>query len=250
MTKSMETNDQQVCNECGRHCPMDALRCDRGRRAAGIILEDYESGESGEHRERGKYEERRDCRESGEHGNRGERGGRREHGGHGEHRERGNGRERGERRHRFHGLDTGAEGLEGLYARFMQCGHYLHHSGREDSSQRKILLILSENGGEMNQRELTEELGIHRASVSELLGKLENKGMIVRRQDEEDRRCARISLTEKGNEVLREDGRRQESPDLEQLFGILSEEEKNSLYTILGKLVKEWNGTSKDRAER
>lgn len=128
-----------------------------------------------------------------------------------------------------------------------QCGHLLFHNGKEYSSQRKILLILSENGGEMTQRELTEELGIHRASVSEVLGKLEKKEMITRSQDEQDRRRVQIALTEKGVNAVQEGKETREGQDTEKMFAVLSEEEKDSLYTILGKLLKEWNSGEKCR---
>ena len=146
--------------------------------------------------------------------------------------------------HHLHEFDTDADGDAGLYARLRQCGHYLFHNGKDHSSQRKVLMILSECDGEMTQRELTEKLGIQRASVSELLGKLEKKEYINRSQDEQDRRRVQISITEKGTAALQEETQTQNEQDL---FSILSEEEKNSLYVILGKLVQNWTGTEKHR---
>ena len=253
MTDIIESKEQQVCNECDRHCPMDDLRCGRGRRAAGLDVSEDRGGHGdregrkdrghGEHRQ-GDHEHGREHGGHGEHGWHGghEHGG--EHGGRGEH--GWNGEHRGHGRH-FHEFDTDAEGTAGLYARLRQCGHYLFHNGKDYSSQRKILLILSENGGEMTQRELTEELGIHRASVSEVLGKLEKKELITRSQDEQDRRRVQIALTEKGANTVQEGKDTREDQGIEKMFAVLSEEEKNSLYTILGKLLKEWNSGEKCR---
>ncbi|MGN1191895.1 MAG: hypothetical protein ACI4S0_04410, partial [Dorea sp.] len=57
MTEVNHINNQQVCNECDRHCPLDALRCGRGRKAAGQLNQDVEfsSRERGD-RERGDRE--------------------------------------------------------------------------------------------------------------------------------------------------------------------------------------------------
>ena len=99
----------------------------------------------------------------------------------------------------------------------------------------------------MTQRELTEELGIHRSSVSEVLGKLEKKELITRSQDEQDRRRVQIALTEKGANTVQEGKDTREDQGIEKMFAVLSEEEKNSLYTILGKLLKEWNSGEKCR---
>lgn len=99
----------------------------------------------------------------------------------------------------------------------------------------------------MTQRELTDELGIHRASVSEVLGKLEKKELIARSQDEQDRRRVQITLTKKGEKAVREGKNTREGQDAETLFAVLSEEEKECLRTILGKLIQEWNSGEKCR---
>lgn len=212
MKKIIESNNMQVCNECDRHCPVDALRCERGVRTVGYLT-DGTDDLFGDRHERGRHVEHRD---------RHERGGR--SGQHG----------------RVHEFDISAEGSEGLCARLRQCGHFLFHNGKDYSSQRKVLTLISEHSGEITQRELTGELGIHRASVSELLGKLEKKGFITRRQDDRDRRCVRISLTDKGTLSLQENIHAQSEQDLDKMFASLSEAEKNSLYAILGKLINAW----------
>ena len=151
--------------------------------------------------------------------------------------------------HHSHEFDTDADGDAGLYARLRQCGHYLFHNGKDHSSQRKVLMILSECNGEMTQRELTEKLGIRRASVSELLGKLEKKEYINRSQDEQDRRRVQITITDKGTAALQEEMQTQSGQNEQDLFSILSEEEKNSLYVILGKLVQNWTGSEKHQGK-
>ena len=64
-------------------------------------------------------------------------------------------------------------------------------------SQRRTLIVLYYSGG-MSQRELTERLNIRPASMSEVLAKLTNKGMICREPFPGDNRTSFVSLTEEG----------------------------------------------------
>lgn len=228
MTDINNKNEQQVCNECGRHCPLDALHCDRGRKAAGLL--DSDASSKGSHdahekrNERNEHDERREHNEHKEHNRRREHDECREH--------------NGRREHLSHHFDLEATGDAGLYARLRQCGHYLFHSGKEQSRQKNVLALLAEHTDGITQRELTEILGIHRASVSELLGKLEKKEFIVRTADEKDRRQVQVALTEKGKNELPDGSSKEHGPSI--LFEVLTDEEKTSLYSILGKLIQAW----------
>lgn len=210
MTDINNKNEQQVCNECGRHCPLDALHCDRGRKAAGLL--DSDASSKGSHDAHEKRNERNEHDERREHN--------------------------GRREHLSHHFDLEATGDAGLYTRLRQCGHYLFYSGKEQSRQKKVLALLAEHTDGITQRELTEILGIHRASVSELLGKLEKKGFIVRTADEKDRRQVQVALTEKGKNELPDGSSKEHGPSI--LFEVLTDEEKTSLYSILGKLIQAW----------
>lgn len=235
MTEMKNINENQVCNECGRHCPLTALHCDRGRRAAGLLDEEAKVGESEEHREHRSHEDRR---EHGRHEDRQGHESDKRRGSHEEERRNRNCEGRGRGHHFDCRFDLEAKGDAGLYARLCQCGHYLFHSGREKSAQKNVLAILAEHKDGITQRELTEILGIHRASVSELLGKLEKKGFVCRIPDEQDRRQVRVSLTENGKKELPEESAKNSGP--KELFSVLSEEEKTTLFNILDKLIQAW----------
>lgn len=87
----------------------------------------------------------------------------------------------------------------------------------------------------MTQKELQEILQIQPGSMSELLAKLEEKGLILRRKDEEDKRRSILTLTEAGQTVAKEQ-QREEKP----LFEALDETEQEELKNLLGKLLDSW----------
>ena len=118
------------------------------------------------------------------------------------------------------------ESLEGM---FMMCARKLRHSGHRKfgSTQDRIIRILDENGGTMGQKALQELLHVQPGSVSEILAKMEEKGLIERTRSEDDRRASLIRLTTDAKLSETEGG----------LFGKLSEEEKETLKSILEKIL-------------
>ncbi|MBQ1625030.1 MAG: MarR family transcriptional regulator [Erysipelotrichaceae bacterium] len=116
--------------------------------------------------------------------------------------------------------------LEGMYmavARMM--GHEVRR--RFGMSQDRIIAILKENGGTMSQRTLQRLLDIKPGSISEILSKMEEKGLIERSKDDEDKRASLITL-------ISEEEAMEERPSF---FEMLSEEEKESLKAILNKIL-------------
>lgn len=136
-------------------------------------------------------------------------------------------------------FDTEAEGIKGLYARMRECGHYLFHLQGTAIGQNRIIKEIFEQGGEMSQRELTESLHLQRASVSEILGKLEVRNLIIREQSETDRRSQDIKLTDEGRK-LAEEVIKNEGTERDSLFEAITKEEQTQLYGILGKLLDGW----------
>ena len=114
----------------------------------------------------------------------------------------------------------------------------------EWDGQERVLKELSENGGTMLQRELTERLQLQRASVSEILGKLELRALIVREQSMSNRRSQDIRLTAEGIRAAEEIAGRQ-TAEYDELFEEMAEEEKKTLYELLGKLLEKWRGRQK-----
>ncbi|MGN0789663.1 MAG: MarR family winged helix-turn-helix transcriptional regulator [Christensenellales bacterium] len=106
------------------------------------------------------------------------------------------------------------------------------------ASQKRILIILYESGV-ITQKKLTERLGIKPGSSSEILSKMENAGLIVRRPNDADRRTTDVLLTERGRACASEasNQRKQRHKDM---FACLSEEEKTILLSLLEKIRTDW----------
>lgn len=121
-----------------------------------------------------------------------------------------------------------------LYGRMRACGHYLYHRSGSGAGQGKILTILSRREN-MTQKELQEMLQIQPGSMSEILAKLEEKGLILRKKDDKDKRRSVLSLTGAGREYVREI-RENEKP----LFDALDDNEQEELKKLLGKLLESW----------
>ncbi len=116
-----------------------------------------------------------------------------------------------------------------------RCGHYLaHRIGGKKRGQEGVLSVIAGQPG-ITQKELSEALGIQPASVSELLMKLERKGLVIREKDEQDRRSIKVQLTEEGQSILAEPNGESSDP-----FQALSVEEQEQLRTLLAKLLTDW----------
>ncbi len=136
--------------------------------------------------------------------------------------------------HRMHHKHhhTHNDSLGGLLDR---CGHYLaHRIGSKKRGQESIVTLISQHPG-ITQKELAEALNIQPASVSELLMKLEKKGLVLREKDECDRRSVKVQLTKDGQALIAEPA--EEIPDP---FQVLSAEEQEQLRSLLEKLLKDW----------
>lgn len=122
-------------------------------------------------------------------------------------------------------MEIDRDDLEGMY---MACARMLRHRkrGRFGFAQDAIIRLLQENGDTMSQKSLQQLLGIQPASVSEVLSKMEDKGLIERLKDSEDKRASLIVLKNKEMEIEKED-----------FFEMLDEEEKEQLKAILNKVL-------------
>ena len=88
----------------------------------------------------------------------------------------------------------------------------------------------------MTQKALQEKLGIRSGSVSELVGKLEAKHLLLREKDPADRRKVVLKLTEEGASRVRFHLPRppQTPPDG------LTDQEGRELTALLEKLLASW----------
>lgn len=129
------------------------------------------------------------------------------------------------------------EDREQVIHNLLYCASALRGHSDGKVSQRRVLLTLRQRGT-MTQRELLEEMGVRPASLSELLSKLEGRGLIRKERSETDRRNYEIQLTEEGQLALEDmQAKRRAMPDL--LEG-LTQEEVEQLAALLDKLRTQW----------
>ena len=118
----------------------------------------------------------------------------------------------------------------------MICGHRLYHSAAQGRTQTTVLHALHENGP-ISQKDLQDRLGIQPGSMSELITKLENKGLLVRARDEADRRKVLLTLTVAGEaKIVRQEHKSQ----LPVRYTELDDGELDRLAEALQKVIKGW----------
>ena len=122
----------------------------------------------------------------------------------------------------------------------------LLHDGK--SSQSRILIVLREHGS-MTQRELTDHLHVRPGSASEILTKMEQTGLITRTPNQSDQRTMDIFLTEKGNSLALE-AREQRKALYDKIFVCLTPEEQDTLFSLLEKLLADWETRFEISGER
>ena len=116
--------------------------------------------------------------------------------------------------------------------------HVLHQLYEGKGSQTGVLIALGQTGP-ITQRRLTELLGIRPGSASEVITKLEYHGLISRSPHPSDGRTVDITLTEEGQRQSTL-ARQQRIQRHDEMFSCLSEEEKQQLQDLLGKLNQDW----------
>lgn len=132
---------------------------------------------------------------------------------------------------------------EQLYTQFQQTANLLrrllHRANREVGGdmlqgQGRLLRLLSQRQG-IAQKELVELMRIRPASLSELLTKLEGKGLVKRVRSEQDKRAHHIYLTDAGGAMAAR-MERAKSDYGRDAFSVLDEAEGAALAAMLDKL--------------
>jgi DNA-binding MarR family transcriptional regulator len=99
-----------------------------------------------------------------------------------------------------------------------------------------VLAHLSANDG-ITQQELSEMLFVTKGNVCGLIGRLEERGLVVRVSDSVDRRINHLHLTDKGRELTSVVVPANEE-FISDHMSILNDEEQSTLHSLLRRLDK------------
>ena len=100
-----------------------------------------------------------------------------------------------------------------------------------------ILRLISQSPG-LSQQELGRRLAILPSRLVALLDELQEKGLIERRQNTEDRRTYALHLTTSGRKVTEQIGRIAREHD-DAICAVLNKEERLKLNALLGRIAQE-----------
>jgi DNA-binding MarR family transcriptional regulator len=130
---------------------------------------------------------------------------------------------------------------ETLPEAFWGVAHQLRHLRRETlapwdiaPSHSRALGVLTRHGA-MRLSELSDRLHIAPRSTTEVVDGLQDRGLVERRPDPQDRRATLVALTDEGTRVGQAI-RASRDAEAEAYFSVLSEAERTDLTDILRKL--------------
>ena len=121
----------------------------------------------------------------------------------------------------------------------MAVNHYVEKNDLQ-KSQHRLLLVLShliEERKSVSQRDLAESLSVTPAAVAVTLKKLEKSGIIVKTASEADNRYNELSITEKGERIVKDSKKAFHSTDT-QMFKDFSNEELEQLGSFLDRIAE------------
>lgn len=113
------------------------------------------------------------------------------------------------------------------------CSRFLSHRHGHHRGQEQILKLMKDRET-LSQKELQEELSVRPGSISEIITKMEHRGLIERTRSEDDSRAVILKLTEEGKDAAAN------MMEPEDIYSSLNEEELQSLKEILTKLNNDW----------
>ena len=123
-------------------------------------------------------------------------------------------------------------------------GHHLYITRGSHGGQLFILTVLYRDG-DMTQKDLLTKTKNTSASLSEMVSKLEAKGLVERTRVDKDRRQTLLSLTKEGRNQAKEVQETIDSFEA-QALSVLSDEEKVTFCAYLDRLVAHWDTINKD----
>ncbi|MGN1406355.1 MAG: MarR family winged helix-turn-helix transcriptional regulator [Erysipelotrichaceae bacterium] len=126
-----------------------------------------------------------------------------------------------------------------LITNLADISHVMQKLYEGKGSQKRILIILNGHNGTMSQKELTAILKIRPASVCEVLDKLLDNQLIIKKADPNDNRVQIVTLTEAGKEKAIQASKEREIRH-EEMFKCLNNQEKEELIKLLEKINNDW----------
>ena len=127
---------------------------------------------------------------------------------------------------------------------FHHCAHVAVHRGNRSGGRSGTLSALLKTGP-VSQRELAEVMNVRAATLSEQIARLDRAGLVERTPSEKDRRSVIVSLSEEGKKEARRCSRERTKYN-EQLFSVLSDDDKAELISLLEKLSDHWSESNLD----
>ena len=134
--------------------------------------------------------------------------------------------------------DLGRTRDEQLIESFLEIGRDIRRILDGKGSQSRILIILRMRVC-VTQKEMVKMLNIRPGSVSEVLKKLENAGLILKISNEVDGRLSDIVLTRQGK-MAADKLIEQRRKICEEMTACLSDEEKKNVFSMIECLQEDW----------
>lgn len=128
-------------------------------------------------------------------------------------------------------INSEFENDEKLFSLLQKISYKFRSLYEGSGSQKNILTYLYEKKS-VTQKELTEYLNIKPASVSEVVGKLEKNGLIVKTRSQKDHRTIDLTITEEGKSYIKMNVGTKEKRHAA-YFNCFEEEEKKELIRML-----------------
>ena len=137
---------------------------------------------------------------------------------------------------------------------FKKCNKALHKCHQQNDpkgsfrGKGQLLSVLSKQDG-ISQTELANHMDIARASMSELLMKVEKAGLVKRKPDSNDKRIIRVYLTQLGKDKAIENSAFTGRLAVK-AFEVYTQEEMNQLALLLSKFIEQLNSFVEEESKK
>jgi len=146
-----------------------------------------------------------------------------------------------------------SESVSALRNDIVALARRLRQSSRADSETWTALMTLGaidRGAGEATPTALATELGLRSSNLAQMLGELDQRGLIKRSADQGDKRKVRLSLTDAGLDLLRETRTKRDQWLLNALNACLTAQERAQLIAagaLMRRLASSSPGAAGDR---